>query len=445
MIALKIKNIMMRLCIAILISFMITVFLRIVTSQVLVKQWNVDNAFTRFVFWGNRLEKWQTTYKDIDWQALYPFEREDEDSRLLNSKVNKFINKVDSTEGKIEEFTSDILVGYRQFVEMAKRYERMIGWNISVYSDYNSVIELDDGYLAVFSEKIDVNPLARSVEMLNSYCQQKGVSFIYVQAPSKISENIDSNISGKLDFSNQNADELIKLLTDSGISVLDLREEINNENLNHHELFYKTDNHWKAETGLWATGVLANKIVADYNLEINVDLLNKDKFDYVEYKDWFIGSQGKKITLARTVPENISLIYPKYITNLDYIIPSKEIHANGDFSITYDMTQIMEKDYYNLNPYRAYNHGDSPLTVIKNNRNESRTRVLLIKDSYANCVAPFLALGVKEVEVLDVRNFTGSVEAYIAKSKPDIVVLMYNPSSLKGIDWSTHTSVFDFR
>lgn len=35
------------------------------------------------------------------------------------------------------------------------------------------------------------------------------------------------------------------------------QQEAEHEKINHHDLFYKTDYYWKAETGLWAVGIMA--------------------------------------------------------------------------------------------------------------------------------------------------------------------------------------------
>ena len=61
--------------------------------------------------------------------------------------------------------------------------------------------------------------------------------------------------------------------------------------------------------------------------------------------------------------------------------------------------------------------------------------MLLIKDSYANPVATFMALGVSELEVIDLRYFEGemnmSLTDYINQSNPDLVIMLYNANALK--------------
>ena len=50
------------------------------------------------------------------------------------------------------------------------------------------------------------------------------------------------------------------------------------------------------------------------------------------------------------------------------------------------------------------------------------------------------------MELIDVADFTGSIKSYIEESKPDTVLLLYNPTMIEPIDWSSYTSSkFDFR
>ena len=49
------------------------------------------------------------------------------------------------------------------------------------------------------------------------------------------------------------------------------------------------------------------------------------------------------------------------------------------------------------------------------------------------------------MDVIDLRSFDGSLETYINMSKPDTVILLYNPGVEGKIDWDSHTSLFDFR
>ena len=62
---------------------------------------------------------------------------------------------------------------------------------------------------------------------------------------------------------------------------------------------------------------------------------------------------------------------------------------------------IHKKDYYHGNPYATYNYGDRPVIKIENELITQNLKLLIVKDSFANCVIPFLSMGIKNIDDLD--------------------------------------------
>lgn len=451
------------LFIGIIVLMMCLIGLRLVTSKILTQRLGVENDWTDFVLsWEDLNNLANVTKKNeseaaerdpaIDWAVLYPLEGGREIEQLEQEKEQKPLlgserlrEKVFSVENNIKAYATDMLFGYKQMTEAANGYESAIQWDYVSYKEYNAIVELEDGYFVGVTEKKDVTECAESTISLANFCENAGIDFLYVETPSKISKYEDADISGTLDFSNQNADDLLAQLSSAGVETLDLRIPMQKTGLPHHSFFYNTDHHWKAETGLWASKLLLEELRDRFGWQTNPELLNENNFDRVIYPKWFLGSQGKKVTLARATPDDIALIYPKFDTRLHYVIPSMGIDEIGDFSITYDMSQIKEMDYYNKNPYGAYNYADRSVIRIENELIDDNGKVLIIHASFSNCVIPFLALDIKNVDSLDLRHFTGSVEKYITEEKPDMVIVIYTCGQEGEIDWAAHDSEFDFR
>lgn len=459
----KLQKVLMTACLAVLVIFAGTIALRLFTRQVLIVGMGMDNAFTQAVFFDNedmrRLPGYQAmVYGDTDegyydWASEYPFEDENQTSTDLTessqtSTLNRYVKLIGSLEGKIENYTQDTLMGYTTITEIGSAYKKLIGWNFTSFGEYNGIYQLSDGYWTSLKAKKDMSAHIDAFLSLDKFCKEQNVDFLYVQAPYKVSKYEDTDVSGVVDFSNQNADEVLDSLQKAAVDTLDLREIIHQDGLSHHELFFVTDHHWKGETGLWAAGKIAGILNENYDFQINLELLNPDNFTSVIYEDYFLGSLGRKVTLGRAEPENISLLYPNYETMLHFRIPSIGIDQTGDFSITYNMEAVSEIDYYNKDPYHAYSYGDRALIQYKNldkNIDES-TKVLLVHDSFGDCMMSFLALGVANLDAIDLRYFTGSLETYIKETQPDVVILMYNIGELVvDVDMSDHTNLYDFR
>lgn len=474
-----IQNITITVCIGILMIFCFSILARLLTRQVLVEKLNLSNTFIRLIFWDNE-DMTQIPYDNIDelelngettvsnmakplWRDLYPFKETDRYNEAIkasdaNQEYNSqgitmlrplqfldgYKNKIASVEAKVERYTTELLMGYEYFRVGLTKYEKMILWNVSKYSEENDVVELIDGQLTTFNADGDITANILSFKAFSEFCEEQGTNLVYVQSPYKISKYTDVNISGVMDFSNQNADRFIEGIKDCNVKILDLRDCIYEQGLNHHDLFYVTDHHWKGETGLWASSEVVKFLAKNYSVELDDFLLLPENFTYVVYEKIHMGSCGRALLADNIEADDLTLAYPRYNTSFTYEIPSIELYKEGDFSIMYDMSKVENKNWHANAAYSVYNWADNAITKIHNNQNNNGYKLLIIKDSFVNCVAPFVAITTEDVEILDLRGFSGSVETYVEQSKPDCVIVMYNPGAMAGVKWN-HQSLFDFR
>ena len=394
---------------------------------------------------SKKLSNIQTT-NQIDWENLYPFDGE-KDHYVPPSKPSILGKIYQYVKIRADKYTTENLPERFRFVEIARIYEGLTVWNFASIFDYNAVVGLHDGYLSAYTTSKDVSESAEAAASLDEFCKSLGIDYMYVNIPSKICVSEDRDISGTLDYVNQNADRFLQMLKTSGVKYYDLRAELHKEGMNHHKAFYRTDHHWKPETGLWAAKYILQVLKDDYGWDTKPEMLAPENFEYVIYPDWFLGSSGKKLTLLRTTPEDFTLIYPKFTTQFRFEVPVTKIDTIGDFAVIYNMAHVSRKDYYNMNPYGAYKYGDQPLSKIHNMLNTGERKVLILHDSMSTCMIPFIALGIEKTDDIDLRQFTGSLRTYIKTTRPDLVITAYN-SSMIGLTTKSarpNNKMYDFR
>jgi hypothetical protein len=90
-------------------------------------------------------------------------------------------------------------------------------------------------------------------------------------------------------------------------------------------------------------------------------------------------------------------------------------------------------------------YGDKQVITVHNKLVHDGKKILLVKDSFAEVVSPFLSLGVEELHILDLRYFNGSIKSYVAQQQPDMVVVMYNPSVIDYTKYPEYKKMLDFR
>ena len=94
----------------------------------------------------------------------------------------------------------------------------------------------------------------------------------------------------------------------------------------------------------------------------------------------------------------------------------------------YDYDYLGKKDKYS-----AFLGGNQPLCVIKNPEGEGK--LLLIRDSYADSLAPFLALRFEEVHLLDLRYYRTGVAQYAQDVGADRILVCYSVENfIKDLD-----------
>lgn len=167
---------------AIIFFFAFMIFMRILTIKIL----KMDNALISCIYGridGSELGE-SVESIDYDWQALYPFAK---DSEIEENATNKtqhtgreysiiqkataFTEKVERVKLPLNSYATDLLFGYKQIVEVAKKYDDLLGWNFASYSEYNGAVQLPDGHMTEYIEKRDASGNARSMIDFANFCK----------------------------------------------------------------------------------------------------------------------------------------------------------------------------------------------------------------------------------------------------------------------------------
>ncbi len=441
----KLHAILIRLIILVLILFMVSIGLRIVTHSILVGRLGMDNAFTRLVLW----DETKALRDDREVASAAPGTSALRTAGLtgtLGDIHRRYTTMTRRVTNKLDSYANQQLMFRRPIVEAANRYEKLINWNLAGYSEYNNVIDLGGGYLTTFMNWIDVWGNVEAVQEFNEYLDAQDIPMLFVQLPSKIPRQ-DTVVNNVVDFYNDNADRLVGWLSDSGVNTLDLRDDAEQLDLDYRLLFYNTDHHWRAETGLWAAGAIGGELNRSFGFTIDPALFDPASYTFERYEKAYLGSLGKKVTLARATPDDFNLIYPKFDVNLTMKIPAINLEATGGFDIIFDYSQLDIQDLYQRELYGMYlrsattQHG---FIQLENKLPQGDARkVLILGDSFNYALVPYLGLGIDRMDYVDLRHYTGSLRDLVDAGGYEMVILAY--SSLFQVEYSSGLSMYDFR
>jgi len=360
-------------------------------------------------------------------------------------RIKVLENSLRSLVGTIETFSNENVPARTDFIEIYIKVQKALGSRVINGDDV--VVQMNNGSLTFLSDELTEEETGICSDNLigfAEFAEEQGAEFLYVQTPNKINKYDVQLPEGVEDYANSNADGLITDLFDADVPVLDLRDSII-EDLDFDQAFYASDHHWTPETGLWAAGEILEELNTRYDAGFDMSKVDKANYEEELHEAMFLGALGKKTGLGYVPLDDMSILSPVYDTDFTMEIAAQGHIYKGDFVRAFiDETQLEIGDYYTKNPYASYFRDDQALVHVTNHNISEGEKVLLLKDSFGISTAPFLATAIHELDVIDLRHFNGSLEAYVEETKPDIVVVMYNPKAITA-PAGYHADLFDFQ
>ena len=305
-----------------------------------------------------------------------------------------------------------------------------------------AVARLESGALTFTSDDvIDPAAQAASLKRLEHILDERDIPLLYLQAPSKITDG-DRLPVGITDTSNANADAFLAALDENGIDYLDFRQVLKDAGGSWADWFYVTDHHWNQEGAFTAFQALCEKL-EDYDLRSSVargekrspitideSLTKRESYDITTLPDVFLGSQGKRVGSLYAGMDDFALWVPNFPTLLRYNAALPPGHGDAEHTVLFPQ-RLEERDPFAGNPYTYYSGGDYAFTEIKNFYNPQGPKVLLLRDSFACAITPYLSYACSELYTLDPRYYSGDILTVLDWKKPDLVLVMYSPGLLQ--------------
>ena len=348
----------------------------------------------------------------------------------VQAALNRFEVAARGVTARIDDFARQNALFRIPFSELNMGFRKAAGMRL--FPDADRTLRLNNGHLIQTLDRIDVDAAARPVIEFRQRCANRGLPFLYVVLPTKACR-VDNQLPwGMEDHCIENSDRFMAQIAAGGVPILDLHGQAQTSFPDYFDLFFRTDHHWKPETGLWAAGQIAAELNRRLDFGLPVESLAGSNFNVQVFPRFFLGSLGKKLTRAYATPDDFSLVTPKFETALTGRMSHRSAVRSGDFrKVWIDERQIAQRNYYQRNPYGAYAFSDPPQMSVTNHLHPNGKRLLIVKDSYANVVAPFLSLVSARVDMLDLRDFDGSVADYIERSRPDVVLILYSAGFIR--------------
>lgn len=188
-------------------------------------------------------------------------------------------------------------------------------------------------------------------------------------------------------------------------------------------LYYRTDHHWTTEGAYRAYCLLME--------EQGQSSVPRDDFTVEQITD-FYGTSYSKSGLWLTEPDTLELW-----TDSDIQAVTTVYDANRADPVTRE--GMFFREYLeDADKYPVFLSGNHARVQIETNA-DSGKRLLVIKDSYAHALAPFLAEEYSTIDLIDLRYFKQqTISSWLEENPADEILLVYGLSSLaedKNLQW----------
>lgn len=317
-------------------------------------------------------------------------------------------------EQKAEKYVSDQFILRNFFVKVKTAFDRSIGMVES-----NGVFLGRDKYLI---DKIEIPTKDRldniTCALENFQKKYPDIESYFLLAPTAGNIlKIKLPATVKLDDQNKYMDDFFSRAKNIGITPIDVRKDFISAK-DSTQLYYRTDHHWTT-TGAYIAYSASKPILGIENdVEYEILPVEKDFRGTLASKSGFVNGQN----------DQINLYIPKEEENRQ----SKSILFFSDdkkkTTSYYQLDNLKKKDAYTV--FGGWNH---PYYTI-NTASASQDRLLLVKDSYANCFIPFLMDKYREIVVVDPRYFFGKLDEIIEREGITKTLFLYNANTLANDD-----------
>lgn len=300
-----------------------------------------------------------------------------------------------------ETYVTDQFVGRDAFVSMKSACERLLGKKIN-----NGVYYAQDGYLIEQFSSADKELAYRNAEAIGKFAQDSSAEVMLALIPGSAQINRD-----KLDADAPEPDQkemienIYECAKEYGVGTVDMYDTLWEHR--EEELFYRTDHHWTSLGAYY--GYLA------YAQEAGITPLELGQYTETVRSEEFYGTLYSKAGAFWITPDRITT----YVADENIEVE----HIEGEVSVVsglYDLEKLSGKDKYAM-----FLGGNQPLAVIRTSKQE-QPKLLIIRDSFSDSLAPFLTEHYSEIYLWDFRYNRESVADFIKENQVEKVLICYS-------------------
>ncbi|MBQ9827058.1 MAG: hypothetical protein IJM62_00080 [Lachnospiraceae bacterium] len=333
-------------------------------------------------------------------------------SRDFSSVENRTLQKRpglsirDMNTGKYYEdfasYYSDQFVFRDSFRKLTFNAENLFGRR-----EFDGVYVGSGGYLLSTPTEPDVPAVKGTVDSLNRFSENYKDLDLYIGIVPGASSVLSDCLPGGVSLRDQREDiKEIYSRIDDNIMKVDMAEALTGHA--DEDIYYKTDHHWTSYGAYLAFQAFAD----DADLE-------ETEYNVYPVTKSFNGTLSSR-TGDYKHSDTIEIYTP--VEEINYYVTYTD--SGEESASIYVSAKLKEND-----KYQVFFGGNHPQVDIKTTVNNEK-RILIFKDSYANCYIQFLLPYYEEIIMIDPRYYYGNVDTIIKTKNITDVMFLYSADTI---------------
>ena len=300
-----------------------------------------------------------------------------------------------------EDYVSDHLLGRDLWVSMKSWCERLTG-----KQENNGVYFADEGTLINRVTAPDMSVLEKNMGYVDKLVENLNVPVHFGLIPSAAEVWSERLPEGAPTADERSIIEHLYGITDAApLPLLEKLEEHADE-----DIYYRTDHHWTSLGAYYGYQVIAEALgMTATELETLTPVTVTEEFNGTIFS-----SSGVRWLEADSIQTYIPDEGMKVINYFDGTPTEGSLYA----------PEYLEKK----DKYSYFLGGVQPLCTIETEHADG-PKLLLIRDSYSDSLAPFLTENFSEIHLWDLRFNSRSIQQYVEEEEIDQVVVLYSISN----------------
>ena len=324
---------------------------------------------------------------------------------VWNSVKWKYINDRSGHAFKddFETYLSDHIVRREDWVKASNRIQTLSG-----KKEINGVYTLDNQMIQTFKE-YNADDVNNSINAMNAFAERFPDKQMFFMLAPTVQEFCSGKIPSYEGLLSEKTfiDDCYKKLRN--ISAIDCRSFLASNSDEY--IYYRTDHHWTS-------------LGAYYAYQSAAKLLGYTAYGYGSFNIETASSDFRGTLYSKTLDDSIPA------DNIDYYTLSKNepkvkmTCINGSEVKEYDSLYV--RDFLNeKDKYSSFTGSNVPIVEIETDVDTDKT-LLIIKDSYAHSLVPFLSKHYSKITMVDMRYINTSLNDLINLDDYSQVLFMYN-------------------